>query len=94
MEIITFENKTWQEIPDQDNPAMHYYVHKEARPEECIMIYKSNYPQVHKDGFTVAHVPLEGDITKKGCFWNIENAELFAAALNVFLVSLSLKGDS
>ena len=82
MEIVTFD-KTWQEIPEQDNPAMDYIgeVGNKHRAEESIMIFRGAYPRVTDGGIVVAHVPIEGDITKKGVFWTLENAQLFAKAL-------------
>ncbi len=83
MEILKFLDKTWQEIPDQDNPAMQYWHLKNwyRRHEECIMIFKGRYKGVANGGFVVAKVPLEGDITLMGIFWLPEAANLFAVAL-------------
>lgn len=83
MEIVQFD-KTWQEIPEQDNPAMDYSAgvtgHKH-RHSESIMIFRGAYPRITDGGIVVAHVPIEGDITKKGVFWTLENAQLFAKSL-------------
>lgn len=83
MEIVKFESKTWQEIPDQDNPAMHLHEYPEGhrRPDECIMIFKGRHRGITDGGLVVAHVPLRGDIVKKGVFWTVENAEAFANLL-------------
>ena len=79
MEITIFENQTWQEIPEQENPAM-FYVNR-SRPEECVMIFKGRYDRITAGGFVVALVPIEGDIIKQGVFWRLETAVLFAKAL-------------
>ena len=86
MEIIKFEDQTWQDIPDQDNPAMHKQMFDDGfrRPEECIMIFRGEYSRITNGGFVVAHVPLEGDIIKQGVFWSIIKAELFAIALSSY----------
>lgn len=87
MEIVNFSDKTWQEIPEQDNPAMIYSTYKSqhrsvgVRGEECIMIFKGRFDRITDGGIVVAHVPLEGDITKKGVFWRLELAEKFARFL-------------
>ena len=82
MEIVKFLNQTWQEIPDQDNPAMNYFETKDGVvKQECILIFKGKYAGISKGGYVVAVNPKKGDITKKGVFWNIENAELFAESL-------------
>ena len=83
MEIVNFKNKTWQEIPEQDNPAMQETTYRggRERPDECIMIFKGTHDRITDGGIVVAHVPMDGDITKKGVFWNIENAEIFANTL-------------
>lgn len=86
MEIIKFLNSTWQEIPEQDNPAMQCNMIKDADNfgasihPECIMIFKGlrEAYQIRDGGFVVARVPKEGDIIRLGVFWSAENAELFA----------------
>ena len=89
MEIIEFENLMLNEIPEQDNPALFRWErpgdHEHSRPEECILICKvSPYRSggVGETGFTVFHVPLDGDITAKCLTWNIETARLLAKALS------------
>ena len=89
MEIVKFLEQTWQEIPDQDNPAMACNMIKDMNNfgalihPECIMIFKGNYPLISDGGFVVASVPKEGDIIKLGVFWNSNVAELFAESFNV-----------
>ena len=72
MDIVKFLDNTWQEIPEQDNPAMNN--------DECIMIFKGTRDayRISHGGFVVVRVPKEGDIIKLGVFWKIENAEIFA----------------
>lgn len=77
MKVVKFLNQTWQEIPEQDNPAMSY------PREECIMIFKGKYPKISDGGFVVAKVPNGGDITKLGVFWRPDTAEIFAEAIKV-----------
>ncbi len=82
MEIVKFLDKTWQEIPEQDNPAMrHVKTNEGLINQECIMIFKGKYPLISDGGFVVAVNPLHGDIIKKGVFWTVESAEFFASAL-------------
>jgi len=85
-EIVDFSNSTWQEIPEQDNPAMRCNMIKDAGNfgalvnDECIMIFKGikEAYRITNGGFVVARVPKEGDIIKLGVFWTLENAEKFA----------------
>ncbi len=86
IEIVIFENKMWNEIPNQDNPAFDYKFgdNKNPRKQECILVckvlpYRQNC--VGKDGFTVIYIPLEGDVIVRGLFWNIEDARIFAEAI-------------
>jgi hypothetical protein len=84
MEIVNFANLTWQEIPEQDNPAFQYIEHPvrgKSRPSECIIIFKGRHNMITDGGIVVAHIPLEQDITKKGVFWRLEEAEKFAELL-------------
>ena len=89
MEIVKFLNSTWQEIPEQDNPAMQCSMIKDngnfgalIHPE-CIMIFKGNMDayRITDGGFVVARVPKEGDIIKLGVFWNSDNADMFAESV-------------
>lgn len=82
MEIVKFLDQTWQDIPEQDNPAMGHIETKDGLiNQECIMVFKGVYPRISDGGFVVAVNPLHGDIVKKGVFWNAETAEFFAEAL-------------
>lgn len=85
MDIVKFLDKTWQEIPEMDNPAMIHFRNKDdvLVTKKCIMIFKGRYPLISDGGFVVAKVPERGDITKIGVFWRPEAAELFAEALLV-----------
>ena len=86
LEIVKFLDSTWQEIPEQDNPAMQCNMIKDPDNfgalinQECIMINKGNREAYHitNGGFIVSRVPKNGDIIKLGVFWKVENAELFA----------------
>lgn len=88
MEVIVFENKTWNEIPQQDNPAFDYLYENQrlqegckGRRNECLMVMKVmpyEASSVGENGFGVIHVPLNGDVIRRGLFWNIEDAKLFA----------------
>ena len=92
MEIVVFKDKMWNEIPSQDNPAFDYK-YDDVRLQEriigrnnvCLMICKVlPYHQkvVGKDGYVVIEVPNEGDVIKRGLFWNLDNAELFAESFS------------
>lgn len=87
MEIVVFENKRWQEIPEQDNPVFDYcFDHqkqKKVRVKECILVCKvANIKEtVGENGYSVIYVPTYGEITRKGIFWTIENAIIFANSL-------------
>lgn len=84
MDIVEFLDKTWQEIPVQDNPSMHHHHFTDGyrRPDEVIMIFKDGRKRITQNGFVVAYVPLEGDIINKGVFWTSDSAKLFAQALS------------
>ena len=89
MEIVKFLDKTWQEIPEQDNPAMRCNMIKDPDDfgnlinSECIMIFKGTRDafQVTGGGFVVSRVPRNGDIIQLGVFWTAPMAELFANCL-------------
>ena len=85
MEIVKFLDTTWQEIPDQDNPAMDQSRNKDGTlvTQDCIMIFKGKYPFITNGGFVVGKVPEGGGMTRMGVFWIAEAAELFALALDV-----------
>ena len=72
MEIIEFKNQTFNEIPEQDNPALFQWErprdHEHSRPEECILICKVSPHRsggVGENGFTIFHVPLDGVLQQK-----------------------------
>lgn len=92
IEIVTFEDKRWDEIPQQDNPAFDY-VYENNRLQEgfkgrrnaCILItkvmpYRSK--GVGENGYNVTEVPINGDVIGRGLFWNLKDATLFAEALS------------
>jgi len=85
METVEFLTQTWQEIPEQDNPAMVQYRNEEGVlvTDKCLMIFKGKYPLIADGGFVVALVPERGDITKMGVFWTPEAARLFATAYSI-----------
>jgi len=89
MEIIIFNDKMFNEIPTQDNPTFDYLHNDRAnnRRNECILVCKSlpYRQQCVGEGYTVTHIPLEGDIVARGLFWNIEDAETFAKSINLTL---------
>jgi hypothetical protein len=86
MEVVIFSNQKWQEIPEQDNPAMACNRVKDVDnfgalvSVECVMIFKGcrDAYTITGGGFVVASVPKEGDISKRGVFWALEDAERFA----------------
>lgn len=86
LEIVKFLDSTWQEIPEQDNPAMSCNMIADKDNfgalinQECIMILKGSRDsyKITNGGFVVVRVPKNGDIIKLGVFWRVENAELFA----------------
>lgn len=86
LEIVKFLDKTWQEIPEQDNPAMQCNMIKDPDNfgalihPEFIMICKGTRDsyKITNGGFIVLRSPKNGDIIKLGVFWRRENAELFA----------------
>ncbi len=79
MKIIKFLDKTWQEIPTNENPAMNY----EGHVDRCIMMFGGGYTGVTNGGIVVAKVEPASDITLLGIFWNINTAELFAEAFKI-----------
>jgi len=100
MEIIKFKDKTWTEIPKQDNPTFDYKYddprlqeHIIGRRHHCLLICKVlpyEYKAVSNDGYVVIEIPITGDVIRRGLFWNFDNAELFASAL-VIVVELAAK---
>lgn len=83
MDTLIFRDKNWAEIPKQDNPTWDFQSNW-LRRQECILVMKVlPYEQksVGVNGYSVIHVPLDKDVVRKGLFWNIEDAILFAEAL-------------
>lgn len=86
MDIVRFLDNTWQEIPEQDNPAMQCNMIKDSGNfdalihPECIMIFKGDRDayRITDGGFVVARVPKEGEIIQLGVFWNSTSADIFA----------------
>ena len=82
MEIVEFINHRFDEIPEQDNPALIYYDTQQGKKkDECIMIFRGRYVGFTDGGVVVALVENDTDLTKLGVFWNIEKARLFAEAI-------------
>jgi len=80
MEIVKFLDKTWREIPQQDNPAIPY-----EGQTQCIMIFKGDKEdfRITGGGVIVAKVEPGEDIQQLGVFWTPESADLFAAAVSL-----------
>jgi hypothetical protein len=77
MEIVNFYPKTFNEIPDQDNPAMLYgQVRNPEGIEDCIMLVK-NYTNDHT---IILHIGRHGGDHVKhiASVWNHETAKLLA----------------
>ena len=87
LKIVKFETQTWQDIPEQDNPAFDYINNDQTlgRHNECLMICKVvPYEElsVGKNGLVVIYVPKQGGITRIGLFWTLKHAEIFAEAVS------------
>ena len=91
MEIVIFKDKKWHEIQRQDNPAFDY-IYNDSRLQErivgrnnhCLVICKAEDYQSTSisNGYVVVEIPYEPkDVIKRGLFWHLEYAELFAEAL-------------
>jgi len=84
LEVIIFADKTFREIPKQNNPTFDItnYSGVKQRVKECLLICKVADPKYSgvKNGYTVIFVPFKGEITSKGRFWDIEPAVIFANA--------------
>ena len=79
--ILIWEDKNWAEIPQQDNPAFN----KKGRRNKSILVMKVlpyEATAVGENSYCVIEVPLEGDVFRKGLFWKLEDAKLFAEALS------------
>lgn len=80
MEVVTFKDLNWSEIPDQDNPAFDYLENGGGRRNTCLLICKA-FP--HDSGqYVVIEVPLSGDVIKRGMFWGFKHATIFAEAIS------------
>jgi hypothetical protein len=87
MEIVTFENQTFREIPEQDNPA---YIKKSEwtdDPRGCLMIVKQDKqtpPYTNVGRYVVLMViPCEDPNRDDSIYhvaqvWHIEDAKMFA----------------
>lgn len=85
-EIIIFEKQTWREIPKENNPAFDFISDRSGeykRSKAYILICKVQtwIKVVSKKGLIVIEIPLEGDVIRRGLFWNLKNAKLFAETL-------------
>ena len=78
MQVVDFSEKSFNEIPDQDNPAF------EQGLEPCLMIVKSAKQHLVGNGVTVLEVKDSEDdtcterVTSLGHFYTKENATKFA----------------
>jgi len=83
MEIVNFNDRTFGEIPNQDNPAFDKH--------ECIMIVLSGELESKNNGakYSVLHIQPTDDpyneetVTRKGMFWEMEDAHNFAVTFQV-----------
>lgn len=77
MEVVTFENQFWQDIPKQDNPAL-----DEEPREECIIVCRGHYGyQGNVSGHIVMKVNATEYLDRRGFFWSYEDAKLFAETI-------------
>jgi len=86
MKILIFKDVRWQDIKDEDNPTYHYINHKtrgKIRREQAILVCKVASPKYSSvgDGYCVIFVPIEGDIIRRGLFWNFDDACVFAESI-------------
>ena len=91
MNIINFSEKTFREIPKQDNPAfMTKKEWDELGENGCIMIvkqYKQTPPYMNCGRICVLDIAVvefpeeEENVTQLGLFWELSHALLFANAL-------------
>ena len=89
-QIIDFREKTFSEIPEQDNPAFMSKAEWDSLNESgCLLITKQDEqkpPYKNCGRFCVFDIgvvenPKEDEsVTYLGLFWEIENAMLFAEA--------------
>ena len=79
MNVLIWNDKTYREIPEQDNPIT------DSNKPECLIICKQEYvepPKINTGKWMVIHCKesISGDFVPHtiGLFWDIEYAELFA----------------
>ncbi len=78
MEIVKFVNKTFHQIPEQDNPAF--------GKTECVMICKKDASPTD-ERLSILHIvpdPTES-VNRVAIVWDEKNAALFANALVAML---------
>jgi len=85
MKIKIFKNQRWNEIPPDENPAFDWVDNSDGYPngrrEAFIVITKVlpyEFKAVGENGYVVSFVPKSGDVIRRGLFWNLEDAEVFA----------------
>ena len=80
MDILKWNNSTWDEIPTQDKPNEN---------EECLIICKREYiapPYINTGNWEVLHWrqdekdEMNWNVFIVALFWDFENAELFSKA--------------
>jgi hypothetical protein len=86
MEVISFLGQRFHEIPEQDNPVFNTsdYTGERLRINECILVCKVSDVKTSGvgDGFTVIHVPIQGEIIRRGVFWKDSDAMVFAETIS------------
>lgn len=90
MEIVDFSDRRFDQIPDQDNPAMSHKYWDEERlgPEpknRCLMLVQAHsYHHIGSPGVTVLEIDNpenKGDrVLGLGVFYSYDSAKLFAEA--------------
>lgn len=83
MEILKWKDKTWDEIPSQDNPV----TDQNAPP--CLVICKQGYQHTtHVDEYRFEVLRVNnGEAKYLGLFWEIQDAELFAESYSTITPS-------
>lgn len=86
MEVISFLNQRFHEIPEQDNPVFNTsnYIGEKLRAQECILVCKVSDVKTSGvgDGFKVIHVPIQGEVIRRGVFWKGDDAMVFAETIS------------
>ena len=90
LEILKWEDKTFDEIPEQDNPSFDYKYNADGyiigRNNRCLIICKdensqSKFINIH-GRYVVFEVPTKPiNAIRRGAFSKIKDAEIFAEAL-------------